>query len=79
MIARVTQMDNVSVMKFRNSLQASLEDLLPCLHRNLFPDQVQEVVRQVLVHKDVLVGDGIHGQPEVYMFAKSGSYDIVKV
>lgn len=66
-------------MQFRNSLQASLEDLLPGFHRKLLLDQVEEVVRHVLVHKDALVGDGIPRQPEVCMLAQSRSYDLIEV
>ena len=46
-------------MQFGNSLQSSLEHLLPCLHRDLLPDKLQEVIVQVLVHKDALIQDGV--------------------
>ena len=54
-------MDDVLVVQVGNSLQTSLEYLLPGLHRDLLLDKVQEVVGQVFVHKYALAGNGIPG------------------
>lgn len=46
-------------MQLDEALQTSFENLLPGLHRDSLPDKVQEVVVQVLVHKDALIRDGV--------------------
>ena len=52
-------MHNISVMQLRDSLEASLEDLLSIRLRHLMLNQAQEVVREIFVHKDAFAGDGI--------------------
>lgn len=52
-------MHNISVMQLRDTLKASLEDLLSIRLRHLLLlNQAQEVVREIFVHKDAFAGDG---------------------
>lgn len=46
-------------MQLRNSLKASLKDLLSIRLWHLLLNQAQEVVREIFVHKDAFAGDGI--------------------
>jgi hypothetical protein len=52
-------MHNVAVVHICNSLQSSFENFLPSSHWNTFPNQTQEVIMQVFIHKYALIGDGI--------------------
>lgn len=46
-------------MQLRDTLKASLEDLLSIRLWHLLLNQAQEVVREIFVHKDAFAGDGI--------------------
>jgi hypothetical protein len=52
-------MHDILVMQLRDSLKASLEDLLSIRRRQLLLSQAQEVVCQVFVYKDAFAGDVI--------------------
>jgi hypothetical protein len=52
-------MDNVAVVYICNSLQSSFEDLLPSSHWDLIPNQTQEIIIQVLIHKYALIWDSV--------------------
>lgn len=52
-------MHDVSIVQFDQPPQTCLEDLLPGSRGDRFPHQTKEVVLQVPVHEDSLVGDGV--------------------
>ena len=72
-------MDNISVVQFGSPRQTSFEYLLPSLHGDLLLDEAQEVVIQVLIHKDALISDGFRWHPYVWTFAEPRSYVFVEV
>lgn len=72
-------MDDISVVQFRNPSQTSLEDLLPGLHRNLLPNEAQEVVSQVFVYKYALFWNGVTWWPYEWIFAKPRPYGLIGV